>query len=150
MSAKQFNRIFLLDDSIILSAFDLPSASGGKFFIHEASFSSTILINFLDEAKVVLIVRDKSGRYSWTAELKYFDKFRPKNKIATPGPTANNPNNPPGSPTPLDPAENMVTSTGTEPAELTDAGFDDCVDAGDPVIPVEDDSIHVLPIDLQS
>eukprot|EP00029_Vermamoeba_vermiformis_P002037 TRINITY_DN1236_c0_g1_i1.p1 TRINITY_DN1236_c0_g1~~TRINITY_DN1236_c0_g1_i1.p1 ORF type:complete len:1308 (-),score=371.16 TRINITY_DN1236_c0_g1_i1:111-4034(-) len=131
VSAKQFNRIFLLDDSIILSAFDLPSASG-------------------DEAKVVLIVRDKSGRYSWTAELKYFDKFRPKNKIATPGPTANNPNNPPGSPTPLDPAENMVTSTGTEPAELTDAGFDDCVDAGDPVIPVEDDSIHVLPIDLQS
>ena len=132
MSARQFNRIFLLDDSIILSAFDLPSANG-------------------DEAKVVLIVRDKGGRYSWTAELKYFDKFRPKNKGATtPVPTANNPNNPPGSPTPLDPAESMVTSTGTEPAELTDAGFDDCVDAGDPVIPVEDDSINVLPIDLQS
>jgi hypothetical protein len=101
-----------------------------------------------DEAQVVLIVRDKSGRYSWTAELKYFDKFRPKNKTATSASTST-----PGSPNPaaaLEPAENMVTSTGNEPTELTDAGFDDCVDAGDPVLTVEDDSINVLPIDLQA
>lgn len=98
----------------------------------------------------MLIVRDKSGRYSWTAELRYFDKFRPKNKTATPTTPATST---PGSPNPaaaLEPAENMVTSAGNEPAELADAGFDDCVDAGDPVLTVDDDTINVLPIDLQS
>jgi len=151
VSAKQFNRIFLLDDSIILSAFDLPSANGGKCSL--LTFDELkVLTRVLDEAKVVLIVRDKSGRYSWTAELKYFDKFRPKNKSSTPAMTANNSNNPPGSPhtSIIEPAENMASSTGNEPAELTDAGFDDCIDAGDPVIPAEDDTINVLPFDLQS
>lgn len=78
-NAKEFIRHFLLDEDTILSTIDVPLSAGGP--------------------SIVIIVRDKTGRYAWEGSLIYTpmsDPVPPKH-VAQKAPTVTQPFVPPSS-----------------------------------------------------